>query len=101
MPRQEMIALAEYYNSQRQTVTEMRHANKLGAQLAKRFHQIGAIEILTQLRSVLKGIENCVSSEQALAPEFHGQLQDWKGLHHEAMSTIAAMIDSECEACRQ
>jgi hypothetical protein len=97
----EMIALAEYYNSQRQTVTEMRQANKLGAQLARRFHQTGAIEILTKLRSVLEGIENCVSTEQALAPEFHSQLQDWEGLHHEARSTIAAMIESECEACRQ
>lgn len=73
----------DYYNSQRQTVTEMRQANKLGAQLAKRFHQTGAVEILTKFRSVLEGIENCVSTEQALAPESHGQLQDWEGLHHE------------------
>ena len=96
-----MTALADYYNTQRQTVLEMRQSNKLGADLARRFHQTGAVEILTKLRSVLEVIEKNLSEDCSCEPEFEGQMHDWEILHHEAMSTIGAMRDSECGASRQ
>ena len=96
-----MTVLADYYNTQRQTVLEMRQSNKLGADMARRFHQTGAVEILAKLRSVLEGIENSLSVDCSCDPEFEGQLHDWEILHHEAMGTIGAMMDSECEASRQ
>jgi hypothetical protein len=96
-----MTALADYYNTQRQTVLEMRQSNKLGADMARRFHQTGAVEILAKLRSVLEGIEKILSEDCSCEPEFEGQMHDWEILHHEAMGTIGAMMDSECEASRQ
>ncbi len=96
-----MTTLADYYNAQRQTVLEMRQSNKLGAEMARRFHQTGAVEILEKLRSVLEGIEKSLSVDCSCEPEFEGQMHDWEILHHEAMSTIGAMMDSECEAFRQ
>ncbi len=79
----------------------MRQSNKLGADLARRFHQTGAVEILTKLRSVLEVIEKNLSEDCSCEPELEGQIHDWEILHHEAMSTIGAMMDSECEAFRQ
>jgi len=96
-----LTALADYYNTQRQTVLEMRQSNKLGADLARRFHQTGAVEILTKLRSVLEVIEKNLSEDCSCEPEFEGQMHDWEILHHEPMSTIGAMRDSECGASRQ
>ena len=96
-----MTALTTYYNTQRQTVLEMRQANKLGASLARRFHQNGAVEILAKLRSVLEGIEETLSDDTSFEQGFHGQLQDWEILHQEAMSTLGAIIDCECEASRK
>jgi hypothetical protein len=96
-----MTVLADYYNTQRQTVLEMRQSNKLGAEMARRFHQTGAVEILAKLRSVLEGIEKSLSVDCSCEPEFEGQMHDWEILNHEAMSTIGAMMDSECEASRQ
>ncbi len=73
-----MTALAQYYHTQRQTVSEMRLTEKLGAKMAKRFHQVGAVEILENLRSALDRIENRVSKDLFCEPEFRGHLQDWK-----------------------
>ena len=100
-PHGQMTALAEYYQTQRQTVMEMRRANKLGAHLARNFHKNGTVEILGKLRALLESMEAELNRDESLDLEFQSHLQDWEILNEEARSSIDAMIDSECEAIRQ